>query len=130
MADSDLEAVKRGIDAYNRGDIEALLEGACEDIEMVPIRSLMEGGDYRGHDGVRRFVADMEEDWRSRDIQVEEIREIADGYLVLGDFRAVGRASETEVSYPVAWHAVMRDGKLARLTAYSDQDTALAELGA
>ena len=127
-APGDLEAIRLGIDAYNRGDIEALIDRSCEDVEMVPMRSLMEGGEYRGHDGVRRFVGDMEEDWAQRSVEVDEIREVGEGFLVLGNFRAIGRASETEVRYPVAWHAIMRDGKLARLTAYSDQDTALAEL--
>jgi uncharacterized protein len=128
VAAEDQEAVRRGVDAYNRGDVEAMLETTAEDVVMVPVRSLLEGGEYRGHDGVRRFMADMEEDWVERAIEIDEIREVDDSWLVLGVFRAVGK-SGTEVRYPVAWHSVMRDGKLARMTAYSDQEAALRELG-
>ena len=128
MAAEDQEAVRRGIEAYNRGDVEGMLETTAEDVVMVPVRSLLEGGEYRGHDGVRRFMADMDEDWVERAVEIDEIREVNDSWLVLGVFRAIGK-SGTEVHYPVAWHSVMRDGKLVRMTAYSDQDTALRELG-
>jgi ketosteroid isomerase-like protein len=128
VAAKDLEAVRRGIDAYNRGDVEGMLETTSEDVVMVPMRALLEGGEYHGHDGVRRFMADMDEDWVERGVEVDEIRELEDSWLVLGVFRAVGR-SGTEVRFPVAWHSVMRGGKLVRMTAYSDQDAALRELG-
>jgi ketosteroid isomerase-like protein len=40
----------------------------------------------------------------------------------------VGR-SGNEVSQPVAWHTRYREGKLLRLVAYTDQETALRRLG-
>jgi uncharacterized protein len=128
MPGADLENVKRGIDAYNARDVEGMIAATDADVVLVPVRSLLEGGEYRGHEGVRKFLADMDEDWAERQVDVEEIRELDDSWLVLGTFRATGR-SGNEVRYPVAWHSVMRDGKLARLTAYSDRDAALRELG-
>jgi ketosteroid isomerase-like protein len=95
---------------------------------MVPVRSLLEGGEYRGHDGIRRFLADMDEDWERREIVVDEICEVADGVLVLGTFRAVGR-SGNEVSQPVAWHTRYREGKLLSLVAYTSQESARRDLG-
>jgi ketosteroid isomerase-like protein len=128
VAIGDRETVRRGIDAYNHRDIEGIVAVTAEDAVLVPMRSLLEGGEYRGHDGVRRFMADIDEDWSERHIEVEEIRELEDAVLVLGSFRAVGR-SGTEVRFPVAWHSQIRDGKLTRLTAYSDTDAALRALG-
>jgi ketosteroid isomerase-like protein len=128
VAGDDLDTIRRGIDAYNRGDVEAMLDTTSEDVVMVPMRSLLEGGEYRGHDGVRRFMADMDEDWVEREVEIDEIRELDDSLLVLGSFRAIGQ-SGTEVRFPVAWHSQIRDGKLVRMTAYSDQETALSELG-
>lgn len=128
MAAVDEETVRRGIDAYNAGDVDTLLELSDPEVTMVPVRALLEGGEYRGHDGVRRFLADMDEDWESRRIEVDEIEQLGDGVLVLGSFVAVGR-SGTEVRYPLAWHSLYRDGKLLRLTAYSDQQAARRELG-
>ena len=119
MSAVDAETVRRGIDAYNRGDIEAMLELVDRDVTLVPVRALLEGGEYRGHDGVRRYFSDMEEDWSSRQIEIDEIR---------GMFAATGR-SGNEVRYPLAWHSTYRDGKLLRMQAYSDRDAALRALG-
>jgi hypothetical protein len=120
----DPEIVRRGIDAYNHGDVDTLIELADPEITMVPVRALLEGGEYKGHDGVRRFIADMDEDWATRRIEIDEIRDTSDGVLVLGTFAATGR-SGNEVRYPLAWYSQYRDGKLLRLQAYSDRDAAL-----
>lgn len=125
---SQAEIARQGVEAYNRGDVEALIELSDPEITMVPVRALLEGGEYRGHEGVRRFLADMEEDWERREILVDEVRELDDGVLVLGTFTAVGR-SGNEVSQPIAWHSRFREGKLLRMVAYTDQETALRRLG-
>jgi ketosteroid isomerase-like protein len=128
MSAADSETARAGIEAYNRGDIEGLIAMAHPDIRMVPMRSLLEGGEYVGHEGVRRFMADTEEDWEDRRIDINEIRDLPDGVLVLGEYIATGR-SGTEVRIPVAWHARFRDGLLIGLKAFSDRETALRELG-
>jgi ketosteroid isomerase-like protein len=125
---SEVEIARLVVEAYNAGDIERVLELADPEVTMVPVRSLLEGSEYRGHEGVRRFLADTEEDWASREIEVEEILQLDNGVLVLGSFVAVGH-SGTEVRYPLAWHSVYRNGKLLRMTAYSDQQAARRELG-
>jgi ketosteroid isomerase-like protein len=125
----DAETVMRGIEAYNAGDVEGMLEYTDPEITMVPVKALLEGGEYRGHDGVRKFLADMDEDWKSRRIEVEEIRDAGeDAVLVLGTYNVTGR-SGTEVSYPLAWHSRFRDGKLWRMQAYSDRDSAIEAVG-
>ncbi len=128
MGAAEIETVRAGVEAYNRGDAEGVVAMSHPDVRLVPIRSLLEGGEYRGHDGVRRFMADMEEDWADRHIEIDEIREVDDGVLVLGGFTATGRTG-TEVRLPVAWHARMVDGLLIGLRAYSDREAALRELG-
>jgi ketosteroid isomerase-like protein len=130
VSSAEIETVRRGIDAYNRGDVDALLTLSDPDVCMVPVRALLDGSEYRGHDGVRRFMADMDEDWTEREIVPDEMRELGDSVVVLGVFRAVGRASGTEISHPLAWVAQVRDGLLVRLRAFTDQEAALREAGA
>ena len=125
---SQAEIARQGVEAYNRGDVEALIALSDPGITMVPVRALLEGGEYRGHEGVRRFLADMDEDWERREILVDEVRELDDGVLVLGTFTATGR-SGNEVSQPVAWHSRFREGKLLRMVAYTDPAAATRELG-
>jgi ketosteroid isomerase-like protein len=125
---ADIEIVQRGIEAYNRGDVEAVLSVTAPDVVLVPVRALLEGGEYKGHDGVRRFMQDMDEDWAEREVEVDEIRDLDGGILVLGHFRAVGK-SGVEIRQPLAWRSQLRDGMLVRLQAYSDVSVALNELG-
>jgi ketosteroid isomerase-like protein len=129
VSDADVEAVRRGVEAYNRGDVDGVLEMADPEVTLVPIRSLLEGGAYTGHEGLREFLADMDEDWERREVEVDEIRDLNGRVLVLGNFHAVGRSSGSEVRQPVAWLCEMRAGRLRGLKAFSDQDSALSELG-
>lgn len=119
----------RGIDAYNQGDVEGVIAMTDPDVELVPVRALLEGGGYRGHDGVREFMADMDEDWAEREIIVDEVRDLDGRVLVLGTMRAVGRASGSEMMHPLAWLSDLRDGRLLRMRAFTDTDAALAEAG-
>ena len=125
---ADVETVRKGVEAYNQGDVEGVLAMTATDVVLVPVRALLDGGSYEGHEGVRRFMADMDEDWAEREIEVDEIRDLDRGILVLGQFRAVGR-SGVEVRQPLAWRSELRQGKLIRLQAYSDVSVALNELG-
>ena len=129
MSSADVETIRRGIEAYNGGDAEGIVQMADPEVTLVPLRSLLEGGQYTGHDGVRRFLADMDEDWEGREIELDEIRDLGDRVLVLGNFHAVGRASGSDIRQPVAWLCEMRDGKLRRMQAYSDREAAIAEAG-
>ena len=125
---SEAELARRGVEAFNRGDVEALIEQADPELRLVPVRSLLEGGEYRGHEGIRQYIADMDEDWQQSEIVIDEIAEAADGVLVVGTFTFVGR-SGNEVSQQIAWHTRFRDGKLLSLVAYTDQESARRDLG-
>jgi ketosteroid isomerase-like protein len=125
MASANVEIIRRGLDAYNRGDVEAVLETADPDIEFVPLRSLVVGGSYRGHDGIRRFFEDLDEEWENRLIHNEEFREHEDSVLLLGEFAARGRASGMEMRSPVAWLFELRAGRVVRMRAYSSQEEAI-----
>jgi ketosteroid isomerase-like protein len=122
---ANVEIIRRGLDAYNRGDVEALLETADPDIEFVPLRSLVVGGSYHGHEGIRQFFEDLDEEWEKRFIHLDEFREHGDTVLLLGEFQAKGRASGVEMRSPVAWLFELRDGKVVRMQAYSSHTVAL-----
>src|SRR6185503_18571914 len=56
MSDENVAAFRRGIDASNRGDVEALLNELDPDIEWHSAMHALLGGEetvFRGHDRVR-----------------------------------------------------------------------------
>jgi ketosteroid isomerase-like protein len=68
MSEENVEAFKRGIAAWNRGDIDATLEVFDPEVEWRPTFQRLLGGDtavYRGRHGVREFLQDLDETWLS-----------------------------------------------------------------
>jgi hypothetical protein len=54
------------LNAFNRADVEALMEVCTEDFPFLPARSALDGG-YRGEAGLRRYFEDNAETlWSSR----------------------------------------------------------------
>ena len=86
MARDKVDVAKRVVDAYNRRDVDGLFaELATPDFEWYPgIVRALDGGGYRGREGVDRFAADTSENWAELQIIAEEFRDLGDRVLVLG----------------------------------------------
>lgn len=126
MSQEDVETIRKGLEAYNRRDIDAIMEICDPDVEFVPLRAVLEGVSYRGEEGLHRFFADLAEDWSALRIDAQEFRDVGSCVVVLGRFKARGRASGVEVDSPTAWVCRMRAGKLLHVQAYTDQAEALS----
>jgi hypothetical protein len=64
MSQENVEAFKRGLEAGNRGDVEVLLEELDPKVEWHSALHAVLGGDqtvFRGHDGVREMLRDLNE---------------------------------------------------------------------
>jgi ketosteroid isomerase-like protein len=63
MSRENVEAMRRAIDAFNRRDIDALLEDVDPEIEWHPLLQVLLGGEAtdRGHEGARQLYRDIDE---------------------------------------------------------------------
>ena len=64
MSQENVEAFKRGLEAGNRGDVETLLEVLDPEVAWHSALHALLGGEatvYRGHDGVREMLRDLNE---------------------------------------------------------------------
>src|SRR4051812_4034653 len=96
--------LRRGIEAFNRRDLEGAFEPLDPDVELVTMRAVLEGGSYHGHEGLRRLLGDMSEDWERFHLSVDELRPVgSDRVLVLGTVQATGRTSGVAGEYEAAW---------------------------
>ncbi len=127
MSQADVETIRAGLAALNRRDVEAMLATLRADVELVPARAVLEGSVYRGHEGLRRWLEDMGEDWDDFRIDAYEARDLDEHrVLVVGRFHARGRSSGVMLDQPAAWVCEMDRGKVARMRFYADADAALA----
>jgi ketosteroid isomerase-like protein len=129
MSPENVEIVRSAFAAWNRGDYEAWLDLWGDEAELYPMRSQLEGGAYHGHDGLRRFVADMAEDWDELRFQVDDVRSTGEQIVGLGRFRARGRASGAELDVPLGVVGVVRGERIVYARFFSNPRDALKAAG-
>lgn len=130
MSDEQEERIRAGVAAFSRGDVDALLANHAPDVEYRTAITTVEGGIYRGHDGVRQWLADLSEVVEDLDGRVEEIHEIDENrYLASGRFAGRGKGSGAQFDMEMAWVYRLRGGQLVRYEAYFDRADALQSLG-
>ena len=130
MSETNVEIVRAGIDAWNRRDYEAAIGFLHADVELVPMRAVFEGTVYRGPEGFRAFLDDMNEDWEDFSLEPDEFREIdGERVLVLGRMQGRGKASGMEFEAPAAWVCELRDGRVTKVQFYAHEEAAQDDLG-
>jgi len=124
-------AVERGYEAWNSGDVEALLETLHPDIVWEPSGAFPGIGDrYEGHAGVREFWRDFTAPWEWVRVQLTESRDLGeDDLLVRARFHGRGRAG-IEVEQEFGQRYEIRGELLYRMHSYGSWDEALAATGA
>jgi uncharacterized protein len=89
----------------------------------------VEGGSYRGREGLARYFRESEETWSELNVSAEEFRDLGDTVLVLGRMEGRGRSSGVRVDTPYTMIVEFREGKISRSRAYLDHDEALRAAG-
>ena len=128
MSQENVEAFKRGIDASNRRDIEALLEVLGPEVEWHTVVHAVLTGDatvFRGHDGVREMFGDLYEAFDEIQIDVSEIRDLGDRLVAIGRNHSRGKESGAELEFPFAFLVEFKNGKAVSVRAFSDPKEAL-----
>jgi uncharacterized protein (TIGR02246 family) len=129
MSQEHVEIVRRFFEAWNRGDIAGFIRLTHPDGEFLLPRNLVEGGSYRGLDGLRRAYADLGESWDSVHIDIEEVREFDDHVVVLARNLNVGKHGGPRVEQESAFVLTIRNGKIAYERPYQSHHEALEAVG-
>ncbi|MGH7486921.1 MAG: nuclear transport factor 2 family protein, partial [bacterium] len=107
MSQENVETFRRGAEAMQRGDVEAVLRLTHPDVVFEPLREATEGA-FLGHAGVRRFLADTAETFELFRPTYADIRDLGDRVLAIGSIRVRGRGSGVETDIPTAGIAEYR----------------------
>src|SRR5881628_301675 len=104
------ELIVAGYEAWDRGDLDAWLEGMHPDVELhTP--GVFPGFDpvYRGHERMAEFWRQLREAWEVFRIDIEQIEEKGDCFVVAIRFRAKGVGSGVDVDMRFGHAITMRD---------------------
>ena len=134
MSRENVEAVRRGLDAYQRDDFDSWLATIDPSIEWqaVAIDRVAEGaeGVYRGHEGMRRLWHFLRVEFDVTWVETQELRDVGDDRVVLlGRFRIRGRSSGIVFESPVGYIWTVHDGKVVRAIDYLSHEDALKAAG-
>jgi ketosteroid isomerase-like protein len=117
-----VEMARRGWEAFNRKDFEAVLDMMDPDVEWRPAQGPggVEGQVYRGRDAygdwLYKDLPEVWEDFHAEDLEVVDAGEgrvIVSGYVV-----GTGRGSGAEVRVAFSQLGWFRDGKVVRIEGF------------
>jgi len=115
--------VRRLYEAFDARDVDALLDVVAPEIEFFgPTATLLnEGRCYRGHEGMRRYLRDVEALWQDLEVDPQTLREVGNHVVALGRVRA--RAHDgMELDTPAAWVWRVEADRITWGCAYGDPD--------
>lgn len=127
MTEANIDRIRRAYDAWNRGDLDAVMEYVDEDAEWRMTGEIVGTAEaYHGHAGVRSWWEQFTEPFEHVEIEPEEIAEPSDDQvLVRVRVRATGRQG-VQVALSVSHLYELRDGKMTRARVFTDHAEALA----
>ena len=74
MSQENVENTRRGIDAWNRGDLDEWLAGFAPEAEFHTTGRFADRGVYRGRAGLERYWAEIREDIEELSLSVSDMR--------------------------------------------------------
>jgi ketosteroid isomerase-like protein len=129
MSEENVDVALALVDAWNRGDREAIISLWDEQAEFYPLRAQLEGEVYRGHDGLERFITGLTDEWADVRFEIDETRAAGDRVVGIGRFQARGRASGVQIDVPLGVLTRVRRGKVVYTRLFSEPAEALETSG-
>jgi ketosteroid isomerase-like protein len=125
----DLEKIGELYRAQQKRDIRSILMLMSPNVEIIQSTELPWGGNYLGHDGVKKFLAALAEHIDSQ-VQIEHLIDAGEKIAVVG--RTIGKARETKLEFdlPIVHIWTFNEGQVIRFEPYIDNAAMLAALGA
>lgn len=132
MPQENGEIVRRMLEQFSAGDVERWLAYWHRGGEWMAVAfGALEGQPraYTGHEGLRRFRAELLQTFAEMRVDPTAIRDTGDHVVVLGEFRATGATSGAPFAASMAWLFEVQHGLVVRGRDYLDQQEALKAAG-
>ena len=100
MSRENVEVVRRAFVAFNQSDADAVIEVCTPDVEFEPIVAVVDGQTYRGGEGIRAWLAQMNEIFEEYSAEHHEIEDLGEVVLVEGVTTGRGRGSGVPTARP------------------------------
>jgi ketosteroid isomerase-like protein len=131
-APSKEEVVARLFEAFSRRDMDDALELLDPAIVFQPVTAELtrQGEPYRGHDGMRRYMSDVEAVWEELTVHPTRIRAAGDAVVAMGVAAGRARGGGSFEDVPATWMFKFRDDLVVQIQIFSDPGYAREALAA
>lgn len=129
MASEDVERLRESFGRWNSGDRD-FDETLHPEIQLRTPLTSTSGQAYRGIDGFKGWMREIDEQFDFWQLRPEEFTELDDDrILVTGEVHLRGRESGVEIDQPVVWLFEFREGLLYRYNVWTSMEDARREAG-
>jgi ketosteroid isomerase-like protein len=129
MSGADVETLKHGYDALNRGDLSVVRALLDPDIEWYEPAPSPEAGAHQGRDSFERFLRGWLESFDGFRVEPEQVVQRGDDLIVVVRQTGTGRASGIQVETRLAHVWTVANGGAVRWEAVPDPEVALGDGG-
>jgi ketosteroid isomerase-like protein len=127
-----VEIVRRSMEAFASGDLDAFLAAHHPDTEWRTAADEPNPETFVGREGLRRLASEISEAWTGRfdDVmEFEDFIDLGDWVVVPWTARLKGRSSGIEVEVSETYAVRVEDGLIMRVDEYRTQDEAIEAVG-
>ena len=111
---------------FATGDFEPLRPYFAADFVLHQAEGLPFGGVWRGHDGLRRFFAEMSRTWAVFELGEQAFLSTTSPLVVLTNVRARARATGRELAFPILQTITVADGRITEVRPFYWDTAAIA----
>jgi ketosteroid isomerase-like protein len=131
VSQENVEIAQAAYDAWNKGDLESVLDRLHPDVEWEENAHVYPGLDpvYHGHEGFLKRQRDAFDAWEWFTVEDQEFIDAGDHIVVPLHLAGKGRHSGIEVKMTVCDVLTFRDGKVVRHRLYANRADALKAVG-
>ena len=129
ISDRELELVKEGYQAFERGDLEWVLEHFHPEILVENRAEAPDSATFHGHAGFLRYLEGWLSAWEEFRMEPTEYVVAKDQVAVLIRQHARGKGSTVEIVEEVAHLWTVRDGQAVAYRVFTHQADALRAIG-
>jgi uncharacterized protein len=129
VAEANVEALRRGYEALNRGDLSVVVELLDPDLEWHEPAPSPDAGSHKGRDSFERFFRGWIDSFDGFRVEPEQVVERDDKLIAIVHQSGRGRTSGVEVDARLAHVWTIEDGRAVRWEAVANIDEALRDSG-
>jgi uncharacterized protein len=130
MSQGNLELVRRGYEAYNRGDLDGAVSDFASDCRYTAAGTIPDRtGVFHGREGYKEFIGWLRSEFDDARAEIDELIDAGEMVVIGSTLRGRGRQSGAEAKFTFWQVWTIQDGKFARGQGFASRDEALEAAG-